>query len=412
MEIFHFPFSIFHLEIFNYQFSIVNTVHVTSPLLPDLDEFHGLLQQIWDARWITNGGSFHNRLEAELEQHLGVPHLSLFTNGTHPMVQALQMIEKKGEVITTPYSFVASANAIISSGNKPVFVDVDPLTGNISPERIEEAITPDTIAILPVHIYGQPCDTERISDIAQRHSLSVIYDAAHCFGVRKNGRSILLEGDMATISFHATKVFNTIEGGAIITKDKATKERIDRLRNFGFDGEEEIIGAGINNKMDEIRAAYGLLNLRQVDDAINKRRHCVERYIQALRHREGIRFLPMYEAQCPDSDKPSSEALCSGSDVLRQSPPIAPNYAYFPIFIDRERYGRSRDALYEELRSAGIFCRRYFYPLISDFGIYRDLPSARKENLHVAHSLADSVICLPVHHELSDNIIDHITYLI
>lgn len=366
-------------------------VHVTSPLLPDLDEFHTLLQQIWDARWITNGGSFHNKLEEELEQYLGVPHLSLFTNGTHPMVQALQMIERKGEVITTPYSFVASANAIVSSGNRPVFVDVDPLTGNISPDRIEEAITPDTIAILPVHIYGQPCDTERISEIAQRHSLHVIYDAAHCFGVKKDGRSILLEGDMTTISFHATKVFSTVEGGAIITKDKATKERIDRLRNFGFDGEEDVIGAGINNKMDEIRAAYGLLNLRQVDAAISKRRHCVERYIQALRHREGIRLLPMYE---------------------RDGSSLQHNYAYFPIFIDGERYGRSRDALYDALRSAGIFCRRYFYPIISDFGIYRDLPSARKENLPMAHSLADSVICLPVHHELSDDIIDQITNII
>lgn len=369
---------------------MVNT-HITSPLLPDLDEFQALLRQIWEARWITNGGRFHNRLEAELEQYLEVPHLSLFTNGTHPMVQALQMLERKGEVITTPYSFVASANAITSTGHRPVFVDVDPQTGNLSPDRIEEAITPETIAIMPVHIYGQPCDTERISEIAQRHGLQVIYDAAHCFGVKKNGRSLLLEGDMTTISFHATKVFNTIEGGAIITKDKATKERIDRLRNFGFDGQGDIIGTGVNNKMDEIRAAYGLLNLKQVDAAIRHRRHCAERYTEALRHREGIRLLPMYAAA---------------------SPSFQPNYAYFPIFIDAERYGSSRDALFEKLRSAGILCRRYFYPLISEFSIYNELPSARKDNLPVAHRLADSVICLPIHHELNDNTIDQIISLI
>lgn len=369
---------------------MVNT-HITSPLLPDLDEFQALLRQIWEARWITNGGRFHNRLEAELEQYLEVPHLSLFTNGTHPMVQALQMLERKGEVITTPYSFVASANAITSTGHRPVFVDVDPQTGNISPDRIEEAITPETIAIMPVHIYGQPCDTERISEIAQRHGLQVIYDAAHCFGVKKNGRSLLLEGDMTTISFHATKVFNTIEGGAIITKDKATKERVDRLRNFGFDGQGDIIGTGVNNKMDEIRAAYGLLNLKQVDAAIRHRRHCAERYTEALRHREGIRLLPMYAAE---------------------SPSFQPNYAYFPIFIDAERYGSSRDALFEKLRSAGILCRRYFYPLISEFSIYNELPSARKDNLPVAHRLADSVICLPIHHELCDNTIDQIISLI
>lgn len=378
----------------------MNKVHVTTPLLPDLDEFRTLLGQIWDSRWITNGGSFHNRLETELERYLGVPSLSLFTNGTHPMVQALQMIEKKGEVITTPYSFVASANAIVSSGNRPVFVDVEPLTGNLSADKIEEAITPDTIAIMPVHIYGQPCDTARIGEIARRHGLPVIYDAAHCFGVKRDGKSILLEGDLTTISFHATKVFNTVEGGAIITKDKATKARIDRLRNFGFDGEAEIVGPGINNKMDEVRAAYGLLNLKQIDAAISRRRHCVERYVHAFRHRRGVRFLPMYEA------------LCADAGAAPQSSAVQPNYAYFPIFIDEERYGTSRDALYDKLRAAGILCRRYFYPLISDFGFYGDLPSARRDNLPEAHRLAASVICLPVHHELSDETIDSIINLI
>ncbi len=352
-------------------------ITVTSPLLPDLDEFHGLLQQIWESKWITNNGTFHRRLEEALAEYLKVPFVSLFTNGTLPLITALQALRITGEVITSPYSFVATTHALWWNGIKPVFVDIDPATGNIDPDRIEAAITPKTTAIMPVHVYGKPCDTKRIQEIADKYGLKVIYDAAHAFGVEVGGESILGAGDMSTLSFHATKVYNTIEGGAMVMRDAKMKERIDYLKNFGFRNEVEVIAPGINGKMDEMRAAYGLLTLQQVDAAIEARRKVAVRYREALRDVEGISFFD-------------------------DMPGVRHNYSYFPVFVDAERYGTSRDALYERMKARNVLGRRYFYPLISEFSTYRGLDSAAPENLPKAHRMADSVICLPMHHDLSD----------
>lgn len=362
-------------------------VTVTSPLLPDLEEFNELLRQIWGSKWITNNGSFHQQLEAALCEYLKVPYVSLFTNGTLPLLTALQALRISGEVITTPYSFVATTHAIWWNGCKPVFVDIDPATGNIDPDKIEAAITPRTTAIMPVHVYGKPCDTKRIAAIADKYGLKVIYDAAHAFGVEVGGESILKAGDMSTLSFHATKVYNTIEGGAIVMHDAETKKRIDYLKNFGFAGETEVVGPGINSKMDEIRSAYGLLNLKQVDAAIEARHQVAIQYRNALRSIKGITFFD-------------------------DMPGVRHNYSYFPIFIDADEYGMTRDELYFKLHDRGIWGRRYFYPLISTFSTYRGLPSASRENLPVAHKMADSVICLPMHHELTAEVIDKITALI
>ncbi len=358
-------------------------ITVTSPLLPDLSEFHELLKQIWDSQWITNNGSFHKRLEQELADYLGVKHLSLFTNGTLPLITALQALHVTGEVITTPYSFVATTHSLWWNGIKPVFVDVDAKTGNIDPEKIEAAITPRTTAIMPVHVYGTPCDMKRIQEIADTYGLKVIYDAAHAFGVSQNGESVLKAGDMSTLSFHATKVYNTIEGGALICHDEATKKRIDYLKNFGFAGETKVVAPGINSKMDEMRAAYGLLNLKQVDRAIEARRRVANAYRSALKNVPGIRFLNDIEG-------------------------IRHNYSYFPIFIDAEKYGMTRDDLYEKMKALNVLGRRYFYPLISEFSTYRGLESAAPENLPNAHKLADSVICLPMHHALNDENVERI----
>ncbi len=359
------------------------TITVTSPLLPQLDDFHALLEEIWASKWITNNGSFHQRLEKELAAYLGVPFLSLFTNGTLPLITALQALDIHGEVITTPYSFVATTHALWWNGIKPVFVDVDPVSGNIDPEQIEAAITPRTSAIMPVHVYGQPCDTQRIQAIAEAHGLRVIYDAAHAFGVRQGGQSVLNAGDMSTLSFHATKVYNTIEGGALVVHDAETKQRIDRLKNFGFAGETEVVAPGINSKMDEMRAAYGLLNLRQVDAAIAARRQVADRYRAALRGVPGLR-------------------------CIEDSPGVQHNYAYFPLFIDAATYGMGRDELYARLKERNILGRRYFYPLISSFEPYRTLESTAPDRLPQAHRLADSVICLPMHHELSEADIERV----
>lgn len=353
------------------------SVRVTSPLLPAFDDFTGLLRDIWDRKWITNNGEYHQQLEEALAAYLKVPFVSLFTNGTLPLITALQALKIKGEVITTPYSFVATTHAIWWNGCTPVFVDIDPKTGNIDPNKIEAAITPRTSAIMPVHVYGNPCDTKAIQDIADRHGLKVIYDAAHAFGVEKDGDSILKAGDMSTLSFHATKVFTTIEGGAMVMKDAETKEHIDYLKNFGFAGETEVVAPGINSKMDEVRAAFGLLNLRQVDAAIEARHRVATTYREALSGVEGIRFFEDMQ------------------DVRH-------NYSYFPIFVESKKYGMSRDELYFKLQEQGIFGRRYFYPLISTFNMYRGLPSAAPENLPVATRIADEVICLPIHHALSE----------
>ena len=364
-------------------------ITVTSPLLPDLGEFNQMLQEIWNNKWITNNGEFHQRFEAALCEYLKVPYISVFTNGTIPLITALQAMNISGEVITSPYSFVATTHSLWWNGIKPVFVDIDPATGGIDPDRIEAAITPRTTAIMPVHVYGKPCRTREIQEIADKYGLRVIYDGAHAFGVEVNGKSIFEEGDMATLSFHATKVYNTIEGGALIVRDAKMKERIDYLKNFGFKGETEVVAPGINGKMDEMRSAYGLLNLRQVDAAIAKRRQVAIRYREALRPVEGITFWD-------------------------DMPGVRHNYGYFPIFVDADVYGRTRDELYAKLRERDILARRYFYPLISTFSTYRGLPSAARENLPNATRMADSVICIPIHHELTeadlDRILDVIIY--
>ena len=362
-------------------------ITVTSPLLPDLDEFHGLLKEIWDSKWVTNNGSFHKRLEAALCEYLKVPYISLFTNGTLPLLTALQALRITGEVITTPYSFVATTHSIWWNGCKPVFVDIDPSNCGIDPDKIEAAITTRTTAIMPVHCYGKPCDMEWIQAIADKYGLKVIYDAAHAFGVEVNGESVLNQGDMATLSFHATKVYNTLEGGALVMHDAETKKRVDYLKNFGFAGETEVVAPGINSKMDEVRAAYGLLNLRQVDEAIEKRHRVAIRYREALRDVEGIQFFD-------------------------DMPGVHHNYSYFPIFVNADEYGMTRDELYFKIKEQGILGRRYFYPLISTFSSYCGLPSAAPENLPEATRIAKEVICLPMHHELSDGDLSRILGII
>lgn len=352
-------------------------ITVTSPLLPSLEEFYPYLQQIWDSKWITNCGSFHEQFEKALAEYLGVEYISVFTNGTLPLITALQALRITGEVITTPYSFVATTHSIWWNGATPVFVDIDPATGNIDPDKIEAAITPRTTAIMPVHVYGKPCDVERIDAIAKKYGLKVIYDAAHAFGVKVNGESILKWGDISTLSFHATKVFNTIEGGALICHTREMKEQIDHLKNFGFEDEVTVVAPGINSKMDEVRSAYGLLNLRQVDAAIEARHQVAVRYREALRPVRGITFMD-------------------------DMPGVRHNYSYFPIFINAEEYGITRDALYEKMRSQNVLGRRYFYPLISAFSPYDKYPSADPRNLPEATRMADSVICLPMHHALTD----------
>ncbi|MBP5364977.1 MAG: DegT/DnrJ/EryC1/StrS family aminotransferase [Bacteroidales bacterium] len=364
-----------------------NIITVTSPLLPDLKEFEKYLEDIWNRKWITNNGYYHQQLEKALAEYLKVPYISLFTNGTLPLITALQALRITGEVITTPYSFVATTHSLWWNGIKPVFVDIEPETGNIDPAKIEAAITPKTTAIMPVHVYGKPCKTQEIQDIADKYGLKVIYDAAHAFGVEVDGKSILNEGDISTLSFHATKVFNTVEGGAMVMHDEKTKKRIDYLKNFGFAGETEVIAPGINSKMDEIRAAYGIINLKQVDAAIESRRQTAIKYRNALRNVDGITFFD-------------------------DMPGVKHNYSYFPIFVDAEKYGMTRDELYFKMKERNVLGRRYFYPLISDFSTYRNLPSATKGNLPNAHKMADSVICLPMYAGLRDEDVERVVELI
>lgn len=392
----------------------MNKITVTAPLLPNLDDFNEMLKDIWASKWITNNGQYHKQLEAALRDYLKVPQVSLFTNGTLPLLTALQALRITGEVITTPYSFVATTHSIWWAGCKPVFVDIDPRTGNLDPEKIEAAITPRTTAIMPVHCYGKPCDVRRIKEIADTYGLKVIYDAAHAFALEipkheadykrafdesRNAlepctpvkrelqtvetESILNWGDMSTLSFHATKVYNTIEGGAMIMPNEETKRRIDYLKNFGFANETTVVGPGINSKMDEMRAAYGLLNLKLVDDCIAARQQVAIKYREALRDVEGITFFD-------------------------DMPGVKHNYSYFPIFIDAKAYGMTRDELYFKMKEQNVLGRRYFYPLISEFSTYRGLESADPKNLPNAHKMADSVLCLPMHHELSKEDMDRI----
>ena len=355
-----------------------NKILVTSPLLPDLMEFNRYLEQIWESKWITNNGSFHKQLEKALAEYLGVEYISVFTNGTLPLITALQALGlTKGEVITTPYSFVATTHSIWWNQLTPVFVDIEEETCGMDPAKIEAAITENTVAIMPVHCYGKPCKTKEIDAIAKKHNLKVIYDAAHAFGVRVNGESILNAGDISTLSFHATKVYNTIEGGALVCHSAEMKHQIDNLKNFGFRGEVTVEAPGINGKMDEVRAAYGLLNLKQVDVAIEARQKVANAYREALKDVKGIRFF---------------------DDMVG----VRHNYSYFPIFVDAEEYGMTRDELYEKMKAENVYGRRYFYPLITAFEPYRDYPTAAASNLPIATKVADQVICLPMHHELTD----------
>lgn len=349
-------------------------IYVTQPVLPPLQDFIPYLEQIWSNKILTNDGPFHKQLEQAMAQYLGVKYISLFSNGTLALMTALQSLRITGEVITTPYSFVATAHSLLWNSIKPVFVDIEPDTFNIDPKKIEAAITPQTTAIMPVHCYGRPCNVAAIEEIAANYGLKVIYDAAHAFGVRLQGESLLTHGDLSVLSFHATKVFNTFEGGAIVCSDAKMKRHIDHLKNFGFIDEVTVVAAGINGKMNEVSAAFGLLQLKNIDDALQGRLKIAQRYRAQLAPVTGI--------VCPPD-----------------APDTLPNHSYFPILVQAS-YPISRDALYQQLRDAGIFARRYFYPLISDFPMYRNMPSAARANLPFAADMASQVICLPIYPDL------------
>ena len=361
-------------------------IYVTQPDLPPLDEFMPYLEKIWDSRILTNSGPFHHELEEALCDYLGVKHLALFSNGTLALITALQALRITGEVITTPYSFVATAHSLLWNGIKPVFADIDPISLNLDPQKIEAAITPQTTAIMPVHCYGRPCDVDAIQKIADNYNLKVIYDAAHAFGVKDERGSILQHGDLSVLSFHATKVFNTFEGGAIICPDAKTKHRIDQLKNFGFVDEVTVVAPGINGKMSEFNAALGLLQLKRVDGALKRRREIAGIYINLLQNVAGINCVQKF----------NDERL---------------NYSYFPVLIDGD-YPIDRDALYHKLRNNDIFARRYFYPLISDFPMYRGLPSAQRNNLPVAAEMSSKILCLPIYPDMSMEDIESIVNII
>jgi dTDP-4-amino-4,6-dideoxygalactose transaminase len=346
-------------------------IPVTQPFLPPLEEFLPFLERIWETKIVTNGGPYHCELERALCEYLGVEHISLFSNGTLALITALQAMKITGEVITTPFSFVATTHALHWNGIRPVFVDIDPVTMNIDPRKIEAAITPQTTAILPVHVYGNPCEVEAIERIADTYGLRVLYDAAHAFDVKKHGRSILEFGDMSVLSFHGTKIFNTFEGGAIVCRDAKTKQRIDHLKNFGFVDEVTVVAPGINGKMNEIQAAFGLLQLRHIGDIKSARARIAERYRAGLKNIAGIRL-------------PEAVAHCTS------------NHSYYPIRVTGE-FRMIRDELYEEMRRNGIWARRYFYPLISEFPTYRGLPSAAAANLPAATEASREVLCLPIY---------------
>lgn len=361
-------------------------IYVTRPYLPPLEELLPYLEQIWASRQLTNCGPFHQQLEQALCKYLGVKHISLFANGTLALLTALQVLRVTGEVITTPYSFVATAHSLLWNGIKPVFVDIDPETFNLDPAKIEAAITPQTTAILPVHVYGRSCDTKRIQDIADTYGLKVIYDSAHAFGVEDEGGSILRHGDLSILSFHATKVFTTFEGGAIVSPDEKTKKRIDYLKNFGFVDEVTVVAPGINGKMNEFQAAVGLVQLKHIDRALRERAEIAVRYQERLSGIQGIRCLSIV-----------------GQGVA--------NFSYFPLLVQSD-YPISRDELYGMLKHHGVSARRYFYPLISDFPMYRSLPSAQRSNLLVAATAANQVLCLPIYPGLEMSTVDIICELI
>ena len=357
-------------------------IYVTQPSLPPLEEFIPYLEKIWDKKWLTNSGEFHQKFESELAAYLGVKHLALVANGTLGLMTALQALHIAGEVITTPYSFVATAHSLLWNNLKPVFVDIDPATCNLDPAKIESAITPDTTAIMPVHCYGAPCDTDTIQHIADIYGLKVVYDAAHAFGVRHRGDSILDCGDLSVLSFHATKAFNTFEGGAIVCPDAKMKQRIDYLKNFGIADEVTVTAPGINGKMNEFQSALGLLQLKYFEAAVERRRHVAETYLRALRDVPGI-------------------------TCFATTPDVTPNFSYFPILVGPS-YPLSRDGLYERLRERGIYSRRYFYPLISTMPMYRHLQSASPANLPVATRVSHQVLCLPIYPALRNGDVEDI----
>ena len=364
----------------------MSKILVTQPSLPPLDEFIPMLESIWESKWLTNNGKYHQVFEKALAQYLDVPYVSLFSNGTTALITALQSLNISGEVITTPYSFVATTNSLWWNGIKPVFVDVDE-KGNLDPNKVEAMISSETSAILPVHIYGQPCDVESLEQICKKYDLNLIYDAAHAFGVRFKNRSILNYGDLSILSFHATKLFNTIEGGAVISHDLKTKERIDYLKNFGFKDETTVVAPGINGKMNELQAAYGLLQLKFIDRELEKRRLLFSYYKTKINEIEGIQFLENVEN-------------------------VTYNHAYFPIFIEEKIYGKSRDELYFDLQKEGIYGRRYFYPLISNLPIYKRLDSNSTQYFPKAESLANKVICLPFYADLEYAVVDQIVEIL
>lgn len=361
-------------------------IFITQPFLPSLEEFLPYLQQIWQNKILTNGGPFHIEFERALSEYLGVEHVALFTNGTLALVTALQALRISGEVITTPYSFVATSHSLLWNGIRPIFVDIDPNTLNLDPSKIEAAITPQTTAILPVHCYGRPCDVEAIQRIADIYNLKIIYDAAHAFGVQDVGGSILRHGDLSVLSFHATKTFSTFEGGAIVCPDAKTKQRIDHLKNFGFVDETTVVAPGINGKMSEFNAALGLLQLKHIDSAIARRAEIDVLYRELL------------------GDVPGIQCLHYSNDFVS-------NFGYFSILVD-SNYSITRDSLYEKLKKHGYYARRYFFPLISDFPMYRGLPSARRNNLLAAASAADRILCLPIYPALENDAVIEIARLI
>jgi len=349
-----------------------NNIYITQPTLPPLEEFIKYLEDIWESKKLTNKGKYHELFEKELANFLGVKYVSLFANGTFALVTALQTLRITGEVITTPYSFVATTHALHWNGITPVFADIEPEYCNLDPRKIEAAITSKTTAILPVHVYGNPCDSQKIQDIADNYGLKVIYDACHAFNVRLNGNSILNNGDLSILSFHATKVFNTFEGGAIICHDEKTKKRIDFLKNFGFADEVTVVAAGINAKMNEFQAALGLLQLQYIDQALARRKEIAEIYKSELAGVAGLR-------------------------MLHNIKDVTHNYSYFPIFVNKETFGTGRDTIYNNLKKDNIFSRRYFYPLISQFPMYKDHESAVKGNLKEAEKISEEVLCLPIY---------------
>lgn len=367
--------------------SLSKPIFVTQPDLPPLEEFIVYLRQIWDGKILTNNGPFHKQFEKELTEYLGVKYLSVFANGTLALVIALRALRITGEVITTPFSFVATTHSLWWNDIKPVFADIEPDYFTLDPDRVESAITQQTTAIMPVHVYGNPCKIDRFQKIAETYGLKLIYDAAHAFGVRINGNSVLNFGDLSILSFHATKVFNTIEGGAIICHDERTKKQIDFLKNFGFMNETTVIEPGINAKMNELQSAFGLLQLKHIDENIAKRKDITDYYRKHLKGIEGLSFL---------------------NDING----VQHTYSYFPVIIDYKKYGKTRDTVYEELKKHNIFTRRYFYPLISEFPVYRNLISARKENLPVAEKIASQVLCLPIFPDLEFEVIRKITELL